>query len=1011
VSGDEQRDKGGSVNLSGLLAVLLLVAGAVWINLPLDGQRPPQAPAGFRLSGVQDVDARLWQDPFAAVARARERERALLGGSNATKVRKAGTKDLHHANMLARQVLANAQQSIDKRVAVLGVMVFGEQFVGAEEYRRRTRYAVLSGLMSLDYSPFDPEHVGYVDAGLGRGYPESIPYEWFYKSGEKPLLLLWLDESSLLQESPSAAGGIPRPRALRRLAEVLKRTLGKGEQVTDYIDIIGPAGSEMLTRIASELGGYHDNPAQDGVRLDKIGFFSPFATMSDHRLARSFLSRRENVTGDYAECLYGADACSMEGLVGGLRVFVRMNAPDEALAAAVIGELRRRRVGADHHIAIVSERDTAYARELAAEIELSHKKNAPLSARTLGDGDAVSHNTVHRFTYLRGIDGRVPDASAVNGEGKKSSDKQRDSSQVERPDGDAQVDYLRRLAATMKQHETRLTEEARAHRPWHERKRTPFRAIGIVGNDYYDKLLVMQALRPVFPDAIFFTTDLYAAMLHPVDNRALRNVIVGSGFGLTLHPKLQRETPPFRDSYQSAAYLATLVALQAGGKTDALTAERAEKWLNPRLWEVGRTRFFELEPPRPDSSCSPNPLHCENPYGDRYEEGGLPWWALLIIVAFAAAFALVVSAKLRLFTATLLRSWWFYALVIPVAVASVHWFLLPAVRDSGGWSGEPFAWFEGVSVWPSSIVRFAALLIAILSLVCTLTAVHARVRETDAKFFDVLPDHPPPDASYADSATHWKRYRRSMHPLRILGCAFIEFAFLFLLCLSIFVLSGAEPTSPSRSETAFWVTDTIVRAAVMATLYLVAVVVVIIRGTNRLVDHISKKTWWATAVRQRYGLPADRHGVLLDDWLDLQVIARQTEAVNRLVYWPFLALLLIVLARFTVFDNWSTQVELIVVMAISFLYLITATAQLRSTAERARTNALRALERKLIKLQDNGAPSQAAAQCRTLLEQVQKFNRGAFLPFTQQPLMRAILALAGGVSGAAILEYAALANF
>ena len=1010
MAADEQRDRGGPVNFSGLIAVLLLVAGAVWINLPLDGQRPPQAPAGFRLSGVQDVDARLWQDPLAAVARARERERASQAGSGTANVGKPAAKDLHHVHMLARQVLANAQQSVDKRVAVLGVMVFGEQFVGAEEYRRRTRYAVLSGLMSLDYSPFDPEHVGYVDTGLGRGYPQSVPYEWFFKSGEKPLLLLWLDESSLLQESPGADGGNPRPRSLRRLAEVLKRTLGKGERVTEYVDIIGPAGSEMLTRMASELGAY-DDPADNGVRLDKIGFYSPFATMSDHRLARSFLSRHESVAGDRAECLYGAEACSMEGLVGGLRAFVRMNAPDAALAVAVIDELRRRRISGHHHIAIVSERDTAYARELAAEIELAHKKNAPLSASALGHSDAVSPHTVHRFTYLRGIDGRVPDASAANGEGKKSSEKQRESSQVERPDGDAQIDYLRRLAATMKQHETRLTEEARAHRPWYERTRTPFRAIGIVGNDYYDKLLVMQALRPVFPDAVFFTTDLYAAMLHPVDNRAMRNVIVGSGFGLAIHPQLQRETPPFRDSYQAAAYLATLVALQAGGKPDALTPEVWGKWLHPRLWEVGRTRFFELQRPPPDRSCSPNPLHCENPYGDRNEEGGLPWWALAIIGAFAAAFALVISANLRVFTAKMLRSWWFYALVIPVAVVSVHWLLLPAVEDSSAWSGEPFAWFEGVSVWPSSIVRFAALVIAVLALVCTLSAVHARVRETDAKFFDVLPDQPPPDNSYADSATHWKHYRRSMHPLRILGCAFIEFAFLFLLCLSIFVLSGAEPASPSRSDTAFRVNDAIVKAAVMATLYLVAVVVVIIRRTNRLVDHISKKTWWATTVRQRYGLPVGRDGVLLDDWLDLQVIARQTEAVNRLVYWPFLSLLMIVLARFTVFDNWSTQVELILVMGISFLYLITATAQLRFTAERARSNAMGALERKLIKLHDNGAPPQAATQCRALVEQVQKFKRGAFMPFTQQPLLRAILALAGGVSGAALLEYAALANF
>src|SRR4029434_1974400 len=105
--------------------------------------------------------------------------------------------------------------------------------------------------------------------------------------------------------------------------------------------------------------------------------------------------------------------------------------------------------------------------------------------------------------------------------------------------------------ARMKDHERAL---ARRHAGSFGNGAVRFSAIAVVGNDYYDKLLVLQALRPVFPEAIFFTTDLYAAMLHPTDNRATRNVIVGSGFGLALHPLLQGGTPPFRDSYQTAAY-------------------------------------------------------------------------------------------------------------------------------------------------------------------------------------------------------------------------------------------------------------------------------------------------------------------------------------------------------------------------------------------------------------------------------------------------------------------------
>jgi hypothetical protein len=101
------------------------------------------------------------------------------------------------------------------------------------------------------------------------------------------------------------------------------------------------------------------------------------------------------------------------------------------------------------------------------------------------------------------------------------------------------------------------------------------------------------------------------------------------------------------------------------------------------------------------------------------------------------------------------------------------------------------------------------------------------------------------------------------------------------------------------------------------------------------------------------------------------------------------------------------------VMGLAFGYLIVAAMLLRNTAEAARTNALRALERKLIVLQGNPLPAAAplAAQCRTLIDQVQKLSRGAFSPFSQQSVVRAFLAVAGGISGAKLLEYAALANF
>src|SRR5258706_16410792 len=65
-SAPNEQEKGGLGSVPGILAVLLMTAGAICVQPPLEGQRPPPTSAGLRLAGVQDIDARLWQDPFSA---------------------------------------------------------------------------------------------------------------------------------------------------------------------------------------------------------------------------------------------------------------------------------------------------------------------------------------------------------------------------------------------------------------------------------------------------------------------------------------------------------------------------------------------------------------------------------------------------------------------------------------------------------------------------------------------------------------------------------------------------------------------------------------------------------------------------------------------------------------------------------------------------------------------------------------------------------------------------------
>ena len=155
-----------------------------------------------------------------------------------------------------------------------------------------------------------------------------------------------------------------------------------------------------------------------------------------------------------------------------------------------------------------------------------------------------------------------------------------------RAEGQSQFDYLQRLGDRIRQ----LDAELRL------RGDRGIEAIGVLGFDLYDKLLVLQALRPLLPDAWFFTTDLDALLLHPSAQNVTSNLLVASGFGLQLRPDVQGATPPFRNNYQTGEYLAARVAIRSANGPDKC-------WLSsPLLFEIGSSREFQFSETLPPVS-------------------------------------------------------------------------------------------------------------------------------------------------------------------------------------------------------------------------------------------------------------------------------------------------------------------------------------------------------------------------------------------------------------------------
>ncbi len=591
---DDDKSSGGSKGTSGLWWLAVVAAGALLVHeVPWQGSRPLSTdPKPYPYPSRQDIDARLWQDPLSAIARGREDRRkqdAAAGGASVERVAAREAED-HGFASLARSIGERGAR-VGKPVAVLAVMVQGGSYAEAAEARRRARYAVLAGLKQNRYAPRDAAHLGYVvppPADDQVRLPEFIGYEWFdSEAGGPPVLALWLDEYVF---------GTRTLERIHRLRDALKPAATPGAEPSFVV--VGPTYSSTLQDMAAR----DDDPSW----IVGAPAFYAYGASSD--AAHILHGGRLDIDPSDPRHLEGAFARH------GLRV-LRTVGDDASLVQALAQELQLR--GTDHdgcgeslqgHVVLIAEWDTLYGRTLPE-----------LMTKALRGADPCAGPTalrIHRFSYLRGLDGQLPTLeSAAQDTARADADASADAShatdrralqrQVERPEGQGQLDYLRRMSQDL------LNLEG----TWRRLGEGPIQAIGVLGSDVFDKLLVLQALRPQFPNAIFFTTDLDARMLHPQEQDWARNLVVASSFGLSLRPDLQQDLPPFRDTYQTSAYLSTLIALHdvlRHPDPSALSAALG-RWLgHPRIFEIGRTQAFDFSFPRnaADRKAVPSTVPC-----------------------------------------------------------------------------------------------------------------------------------------------------------------------------------------------------------------------------------------------------------------------------------------------------------------------------------------------------------------------------------------------------------------
>ena len=1076
---DDKSDKAGSWvgNPLPIVMVVLLAGGLLVKNVPLESARPTNPErVTFLPTSQQDVEARLWQDPFAAVEKHKKSfEQAVTLPKNTLMMLFAPTSPNTSSASLRLDDLKKKIELLNNNVTVVAVSVFGAPYAEDAEVRRRSRFAVVSALDFHEYHPVDADAVGYFHAT--KHYDDDVPYEWFEKDDKsRSVLVLWLKDEKLTAK-PLAT--------LRDLFNELTPTQTyKGAPYRHGLNVklIGPAGSAVLKDLVGEP---KPMPLWDDSTIE---VYSPSATISNCDLG--------NPAGSQPawECFKDPRLLPKNELS-----IVRTTGTDDVLAASLLWELWQRGVNrnrapahqCEDGLVLIGERDTQYGRTLLRYLNDGFSERCWASL----DGNYVTlpldkPTPVRTFSYLRGLDGMLADSdksgskTRTKDENSKSKDlrEQLEDAPPEHAEGRNQFDYLRRLADEI----DRLDDDKKSF------AKNGVKAIGLVGSDVYDKLLILQALRSRFKDKIFFTTDLDARYLHADQKDWARNLVVASNFGLALDPALQRGTLPFRDSYQTARYLATLMALD-DKPIDHWTGKMKE-WVRPQIFEIGRTEAVHLASPSIDEIKNPPPEISQTgawaltvSLAERLKrwvkcsyskntvpieedtkcivdlKGDVDWvqykriepvWPsrgltlehpVEILFMLGLGISLVALANRRVNEtvraafgapspehdpARTIISVVSGAVVALIIVLAIVWNLMAESLTQG--VGEPFVWLEGVSVWPSLVIRFVGFA-TMLTLWHMLLKRFQQQEKSISKDFEITLQAPwklnrrwwsaaltGPHLNLAsidkdgmafkkesaeekiEVTTLWQNYLRATRCGEMVWWIGASMLIGILLGFVVFQVLGI-PSFPHRGE-------------------LVLQLHIIMLALNALV--LWTVIFWAgyeTRTCARFietlsGVPnkwpdqllddtAKKTGVLrahLDDYLDFQLIVRATQRIHWLIYLPFIAILFMVISRSNLFDAMDFPPALLFVIGLALAYALHSARLLYKFAKAMRTKALENYEN--LRSSQTWPPINAE-EINLLMERIRNTHEGAFAPFAQQPALQALLLPFGGYGSIQIIEY------
>ncbi len=345
------------------------------------------------------------------------------------------------------------------------------------------------------------------------------------------------------------------------------------------------------------------------------------------------------------------------------------------------------------------------------------------------------------------------------------------------------------------------------------------------------------------------------------------------------------------------------------------------------------------------------------------------------------------------FTCLRVWKWLWIAWVVVFAIFAVF-----AMESSLSSDGEPITFLDGISVWPTELIRLFNGFLATYFFVISYQYVKRNSDEittmlTDRNGKTLYPDIKKAfdeyEAAYEQWNWDWKKY----------GITGIIAIFHLVVGYGIIFLCG-RPLTPGRGSLCLWMDRILLPSSLLLMFFFYWHVVLDMFNCQKLINKLINlkdkkydyKCWYIV----------------------FKILAKKTEIHAKVVKYPFVLLLISCIARNNYFDNWKWTTPHAVIVTLSILLVLLTSMVLFHKIKVARRKVIDRLDSDLLELMEHTRKTLGKKCSSNLLvnvefvkhniKDIQDIKNGAFAPLGYNPILLSSLIPTGGMGVISLLQ-------